>query len=469
MSTLNLDPERLTSLDDHGDRAYIHPADVRGFFRKYRDWTQALLIAFFVLLPWTNINNAQSVLLDITHRKFAIFGVTFFAHDAPLIFFLLATATLGLAFVTSIWGRVWCGWACPQTVFIDGVYRRIETWIEGNYIKRRQNEKAAMTFSVFIKKLIKWICFFAVSSAIAHSFAAYFVGSSEIIKMVLHSPHENWETFLFVTVITIVLLFDFGWFREQFCIIACPYGRFQSVLMDSKTINVLYDSNRGEPRKGLATDDRKQGDCIDCKRCVQVCPTGIDIRKGLQMECIACTSCIDACDEIMEKVKKPKGLIRYSSIENNKVDLTKPRSLIYLSLIFVCLSGLSYFVITREPLQIFVLRGKDTPYQVVKNPAGQMQILNHFKLHVKNQTFRPANYFISTGADQISKSLSMTIAKNPFVVGSGEDENVHVFVEFDPALVEGTGQALVKIRIEDKVNPTQGYFQEKDLSLVGPP
>ncbi|MGZ3806167.1 MAG: cytochrome c oxidase accessory protein CcoG, partial [Pseudobdellovibrionaceae bacterium] len=358
-----LDPERLTSIDEFGDRTYIIPAEVRGFYHRYRTWVHFILLVIFLALPWTSINGSQTILLDIHARKFAIFGMTFWAHDAPLVFFILATLTLSLAFVTSIWGRVWCGWACPQTVFIDAVFRRIEHWVQGNYIQRRQLKQAPLSFKKVFKNLLTWILFFIVSSLIAHSFAAYFVGAEALIKMLQESPGQNWESFLVVSFFTLVVLFDFGWFREQFCIIMCPYGRIQSVLLDQKSLAVVYDQERGEPRKGKVETNKKQGDkqgdCVNCNRCVQVCPTGIDIRKGLQMECIACSACVDACDEIMTKIKKPKGLIRYDTLDHSKISLTKPRSLIYMALILISLIGLTYNISTREKAQVFILRAKE--------------------------------------------------------------------------------------------------------------
>ncbi|HWU45079.1 MAG TPA: cytochrome c oxidase accessory protein CcoG, partial [Bdellovibrio sp.] len=366
----SLDPGKLTSVDENGDHVRIIPAEVRGFYRKHRTWTQIVLLLVFLILPWTEMGGRQTVLLNIPDREFSLFGLLFRAHEAPLIFFLLATAALGLALVTSVWGRVWCGWACPQTVFIDAVFRRIEIWTEGTYIKRRQLRDGPMTFEKIRKSGLKWILFVVVSSVIAHSFMAYFVGARELIQMMQLPPEQNINYFLLVVAFTAVILFDFAWFREQFCVIMCPYGRIQSLLLDQKSLAVVYDVVRGEPRKGLPTDQGRQGDCVSCNRCVQVCPTGIDIRNGLQMECIACTACADACDEIMEKVKKPRGLIRYDTLDGSKISLTKPRTLIYLTAICILVGGLSYALFTRAPVDITVLRGQGLPYSYVKDNSG---------------------------------------------------------------------------------------------------
>lgn len=467
MSTLGLDPERLRSLDDKGHHITIIPAEVKGCYRTNRTWTQYVLIMIFLLIPWTEMNGSQTILLDIPRRQFALFGMTFWAHDAPLIFFILAILTLGLTFVTAIWGRVWCGWACPQTVFIDGVFRRIEQWVEGNYLERRKLHSEKMSINKLKKRSLKWFLFFLVSSLISHSFAAYFVGSKNLVKMIQGSPTENWTYFLIISSMTAIVLFDFGWFREQFCIIMCPYGRFQSVLMSQNSLAVVYDAKRGEPRKGLPLSlDGKQGDCVSCGRCVQVCPTGIDIRKGVQMECIACTACIDACDEIMEKVHKPKGLIKYASVSGNPISVKRPRTLIYVALIGLAILGLVYNVATREPISISVLRGKDTPYSMVKNEKGANVILNHLKLHLKNQTFQKVKFQFSISGD-MKEQVELTIVQNPVEVDSGADYTLHAFVKFPPDLVSNTGSAkgLLKVVATGGEKP---YETEKEFTLVGP-
>lgn len=475
-NTLGLDPERLSMLDEHGNRKSIIPAEVKGFWRKKRDFFYSFLIFIFLILPWTEINGVQTILLDLPNRRFAIFGVTFWAHDAPMVFFILLFFTLGLTFITSIWGRIWCGWACPQTVFIDFIYRRIERVIEGNYIQRRQLEKQDLNLIKLLKKSTKWVLFFLVSSAIAHSFTAYFVGASELTKWVYSGDmNTHWTTFLIITFITLILLFDFGWFREQFCIIMCPYGRFQSVLMDHGSLAVLYDEKRGEPRKGLSpTPGGKNGDCVSCQRCVQVCPTGIDIRKGLQMECIACTACIDACDEIMEKVKKPKGLIKYSTISGNQNKLTSVRSIIYLTILLGCSLVFIYLLLNRSDTHAALLRAKEAPYQLIKNNEGTERVMNHFKLHLKNQGFESKNYFISIPEEFKNLDIELKIPINPIPVAAGTDKTVHLFMVFKKEILLSKGELKLKLLIKDTQNSetmnskTINNDQVKEFSLVGP-
>lgn len=463
----DLDPSKLTSVDEHGDRLNIIPAEVRGYFRRHRNWTQIILLIVFLILPWTTFNGIQTILLNIPKREFALFGILFKAHDAPLLFFIFGTLALGLAFVTSIWGRVWCGWACPQTVFIDAVYRRIEQWVEGNYIQRRQLRDAPFSFEKLRKLSLKWVLFFIVSSVIAHSFLAYFVGASELLAMTQGSPSENMTYFLLVLFFTAVILFDFGWFREQFCVIMCPYGRIQSVLLDQKSLAVIYDVQRGEPRRGTAAPGEDTGDCVACNRCVQVCPTGIDIRNGLQMECITCTACVDACDEIMEKVKKPKGLIRYDTLDGSKISLKKPRSIIYIFAILSLIGGLTYAVTTREPAHITVLRGAGLPYSYVKNATGEEVILNQFRLHIQNQKSTMARYQLSLPESLLATGIQVQVAENPVHLNPGEFREWYFFVRIPPQLIPPTGQIKTEVQVQDLLSP-KDKISPRELILVGP-
>lgn len=462
----SLDPGKLTSVDEHGDRLTIIPAEVKGFFRRHRNWTQIVLLVIFLALPWTTFNGHQTILLNIPQREFALFGVLFHAHDAPLLFFILAALALGLAFVTSIWGRVWCGWACPQTVFIDAVYRRIEQWTEGNYIKRRALRDGPMTFEKIRKSGLKWFLFFVVSSLISHSFIAYFVSAKELLEMTTKPPSENLTYFILVTFFTAITLFDFGWFREQFCVIMCPYGRIQSVLLDQKSMAVVYDVQRGEPRKGQVPTGKTAGDCVACNRCVQVCPTGIDIRNGLQMECIACTACIDACDEIMEKVKKPKGLIRYDTLDGSKISLLKPRSVIYMVAIVSLILGLGYAIATREPAHLTILRGAGLPYSYVKNAQGEELILNQFRVHIQNQGTEEALYEMTLPQEILDKGVEINVAENPLKLQAREFREWYFFVRVRPELLkEAKGKIDTHLLIKDLKST---FSTDRDLILVGP-
>ncbi len=464
-----LPEERIATLDETGKRVYIFPARVSGVFSRYRTVVDVILVLVFLLLPWVKINGHQALLLDFVGRKFAIFGLTFWSHDGPLIFFILAALTIGLAFVTAMWGRVWCGWACPQTVFIDGIFRRIEYWIIGSHIKLMNLARAPWNGEKLLKLSVVWILFSIVSLIIAHSFLAYFIGAERLVEMTQHNPRENWTVFLIMAFITGVLLFDFGWFREQFCIIMCPYGRFQSVLMDDDSLTVSYDPYRGEPRRGMAKPGEAEGDCIDCYRCVAVCPTGIDIRRGLQMECVGCTACIDACDEVMEKIDKPRGLIRYAtgnSLKGIRTSWIRPRVVIYSALLVVVISVLALTISRREDIMITILRGKDTPYQVVKNEAGADEVINHFKMHLKNQTFDNLRLKMVIPENWKDEGIEVITQTDTIDLIPGEDLTLHFFVKFPKEVTGNIGTKSISLDFLDLKDDQ--IMMVKDVRLVGP-
>lgn len=460
-------PDRPSTFDEFGDRVWLYPAEVKGYFRNLRTLTQWVLIVIFLVLPWIKIGGTQAILLDIPHRRFALFGLTLFAHDAPLFFFVLAGFVVGLIWVTSVWGRVWCGWACPQTVFIDGLFRKIETLFEGHHLKRRALDREGMSLNKFLRKAGKWSFFILATLVITHSFLAYFVGADELWLMIQRSPKENWTAFLVIVVTTGLLLFDLTWFREQFCIIMCPYGRFQSVLMDRDSMAVIYDESRGEPRKGKQGAS-PAGDCVNCNRCVAVCPTGIDIREGVQMDCIACTACIDACDEIMDKVKKPRGLIRYASERSIRLKtsfhprLLKARPLITLASLLALLITFAVVLGNRDSVHIAILRAPDIPYRKIQDPVKGDRWVNHFKLHVKNHKSEATSLSFALPPELADKDVVLIIPQNPLPLGPGEDRKLNFFVSL-PEKVElpPKKQSVLVIQLE-----TQTW--KRPLPLVTP-
>lgn len=458
------DPFKLTSIDEHGSRIHLIPSEVRGFFRVWRTRVHFVLLIIFLILPWIKISGHQAILLNVSAREFNFFGLLFRSHDAPLIFLVLAVLVMGLAFVTAIWGRVWCGWACPQTVFIDSVFRRIEYWVEGNYIQRRKLALGDLNFKKLFLLTTKWLLFTLVSSLIAHSFIAYFSGSDQLIEMMRRPPSENWDYFVLVSFVTAVILFDFGWFREQFCVIMCPYGRIQSVLLESNSLAVVYDQNRGEPRRNSNTTIEKRGDCISCNRCVEVCPTGIDIRNGLQMECIACTACIDACDEMMEKVKKPQGLISYKTLNEKPITLLKAKTVFYGLVIVVACFTLVYNLITREPINIALLRATDAPYVVTPSENGEKIVRNHFRLHLTNQTEKPSSYKIELSPKSVFQGFILTIAQNPILLKEKASETIHLFIHISHEKFLALGKTSIEVHL---IN-LDGEKFEREFTFLGP-
>ena len=378
---------------------------------------------------------------------------------------------MGLLFITSVWGRVWCGWACPQTIGIDGIFRRIETLVEGNYIARKKLQAAPFDKEKIVKKAIKWSLFFFISALVSHTFYAYFTGAGILASMALSSPSENLTTFYIVNATTLIILFNFGWFKEQLCTIICPYGRLQSVLMDEDSLVVAYDENRGEPRKGKKrSSGGETGDCIDCYKCVVVCPTGIDIRRGIQMECIACTSCIDACDEVMGVTKKPKGLIRYESengLKGEKTIFWKMKTSIYFGLTLLSFLGLFLYVINRSELDITVLRAHENPYQVLSISEEETLIANHFTLNLKNQSSQEMEVDIIRTGEMENSEIEIIAPTLPEIVPPGEAIKNHIFIKFSKSALGKKGSRYFKLQIMAKSESvTKEYI--KEISLVGP-
>lgn len=444
-------------IDRVGNRRFIIPAEVKGFFQRRKAWVHSVLLLIFLVLPWIKINGAQAVLLNIGQRQFHILGLHLRAHDAPLIFFVFLGLAMSLALVTALFGRVWCGWACPQTVFVESLFRKIEIWTEGNYIERRRLKEEALSFRKLRKVGLKWILYFFVSFIIAHSFLAYWTGSQELLQMMGSSPKENQFYFFLVMTMTGLILFDFGWFREQFCLIVCPYGRMQSVLQDPHTVTVMYDEKRGEPRKQVGKPPG--GDCVACNRCVQVCPTGIDIRNGVQMECIGCTACIDACDEIMRKVKKPEGLIRYKALTTKKVNWFRPRVLTYFAILVVAIGGLGYSLSQSSSLRVELLRAHDVPYRV-RTENGSEWIQNHFTLRLQNEGREALEATVRANRSDVR----LILPQNPLTLGSNSKIDFPMFIEIPKeSFIEEGPQLEVQVHMKET-----GEVILKRLQLVGP-
>lgn len=375
-----------------GSRYFLHPADVSGAFTRARRWFGWLLIAVYVLLPWIPINGAPALFLDVENRRFHMFGITLLTQDMWVFFFALSGMGFGLFFITAVLGRLWCGWACPFTVFLEHVFRRVERWIDGDAQARRKLDAAPNDVRKIVMRTAKWTVYTLLAAAIAHVFISYFVSVPRLYEFMQSGPKENAIAFGVVMSLTAVLLFCFGWFREQFCIILCPYGRIQSALTDDDTMVIGYDEGRGEPR-GKASDP-ENGHCIDCFRCVQVCPTGIDIRNGLQLECIGCAACIDACDDIMRKLDRPTGLVRYDStkgLQGLKRRILRPRLWMYAALGMLGLGVLgttAYF--KARPVLAEVSRMRGAPYF-----HDDAMVRNHYQTRLINKRNQPVEFVLS--------------------------------------------------------------------------
>ncbi len=314
------------------------------------------------------------------------------------------------------------------------------------------------------------VSFFFISVLVSHTFYAYFTGAGRLVSMALGSPSENLTTFYIVNATTLIILFNFGWFKEQLCTFICPYGRLQSVLMDEDSLVVAYDEDRGEPRKGGKRLSGETGDCINCYKCVVVCPTGIDIRHGIQMECIACTSCIDACDEVMRITKKPEGLIRYESengLKGEKTIFWKMKTSIYFGLTLLSFLGLFLYVINRSELDITVLRAHENPYQVLSISEEETLIANHFTLNLKNQSSQEMEVDIIRTGEMENSEIEIIAPTLPEIVPPGEAIKNHIFIKFSKSILGKKGSRYFKLQIMAKSESvTKEYI--KEISLVGP-
>ncbi|MCG5055375.1 MAG: cytochrome c oxidase accessory protein CcoG [Myxococcales bacterium] len=368
-----------------GKREPIFPLDVKGRFIRWRRVTFALLIAVYLAAPLVPVGGHPAIHLDIDARKFYLLGGTFNAQDFWIVLLLATSIVFGLLFVTAWRGRLWCGWACPQTVFLEGVFRPIERLIDGPRSRRLKMLTAPWSIGRALRALLKHTLYLLAAAAVAHVGLALFLSASDLLTLVREGPAAAPVAFAWALAITGLLYFNFAWFREQFCVVLCPYGRMQSVLHDKDSIVIGYDAARGEPRGPLRKDGagNTQGHCVDCKKCIHVCPTAIDIRNGLQMECLACAQCIDVCDEVMEKVGRPKGLIRFASLNElagGKRRVLRPRLVLYAALFILCFGGFTAAVAGRTPFEANVLRPPGVPWVLEGD-----RVRNQVEVHLVNK------------------------------------------------------------------------------------
>ena len=374
------DVDTLFSINPDGSRNVIHPADVRGRFQRIKNVLWIALIGVYLALPWIRIGEHPAFLIDVEARHFYLFGWTFNATDFWFAFFFVSGLGFALFVVAALFGRMWCGYACPQTVFLEGVFRRIERWIEGKAADRARLDKAPFKRKA-LRRGPKLLVFLLISAAIAHSFLGYFMPVEVLVEAVTSSPARHPAAFAFIVVATLLLFVNFTWFREQLCIVVCPYGRLQGALYDADTVLVGYDGGRGEPRAVAGSEGA--GDCVDCYRCVAVCPTGIDIRNGTQLECVGCANCIDACDEVMSKLGRDKGLVRYDSqrgFETGKRKFVRGRVFFYSAMLALGVLMFTLALTRRRPFEASLVRQPGRPYAV-----EQQGVHNIFELQLVNK------------------------------------------------------------------------------------
>jgi cytochrome c oxidase accessory protein FixG len=446
------DPDLVSrALRRDGKHVKMHPLETTGRFSRFQVWFFPALIAFYAALPWVKVGGHPAVWIDFLNRRFYLMGLTFNSTDFYLAFFVLSGIGFSLIVVSALFGRVWCGYACPQTVFLEGVFRRIEALVEGPSRKRQQREAGPWTGERAARLLVKHALFILTAFLVAHIFIAYFASTDTVLWMMRQSPLENPNAFMWAMGITAVMYFNFTWFREQLCIVICPYGRLQGALLDPDTITVGYDALRGEPRgkKGHVT-----GDCVDCNKCVHVCPTGIDIRKGNQLECVGCAHCIDACDDVMVSIGKPRGLIRYDSInglEKRPRRFLRGRLYGYGVAALAGLIALTTAISARKDFDAALLRGTTMP----RERQGDM-VVERFVAHVASKSSDEHTFTLALDAPEGAQVLLPmdTLTMKPF-----ESRHVPLVITLP---FEQSNHGVLKLRVTEKES---GVTRESQLPL----
>jgi len=451
--------DRIASIDDDGKRKWVFPRKPRGRFYNARSWFSYLLLLFMFSGPFITINGRPFLLLNIIERKFIIFGMAFWPQDSYI--FVLATLAfvVGIILFTVIFGRLFCGWACPQTIFMEMVFRKIEYLIEGNANQQRKLKAMAWNAEKIFKRLLKHGVFWGISFIIANTLLAYVIGKDELFKIITDPVSAHLTGLFIIVIFTSMFYFVYASFREQVCTQVCPYGRFQSVLLDNKSIVVAYDFVRGEQRGNPKKNSAEElGDCIDCNQCVEVCPTGIDIRNGTQLECVNCTACIDACDAVMDKIKKPRGLIRYDSFDG----ISKGEKLsinfrnVGYSIVLALLTVFFFFLLfTRSDVETTILRSYGTLYQ----KAGNNHFTNLYSVKVLNKTFEeiPIRLELLEPAGELS-----LVGENLKVAGEDQTEGAF-FVDLDGTELHGT-----ETKIKIGVYTGERLLEKVNTSFMGP-
>lgn len=384
--------DSIGTINEEGKRNWIFPKKPSGPLWEKRKLVSYFLLAFLFAAPFIKINGNQFLMFNVLERRFNIFGFPFWPQDFHLFVISMIIGVIFITLFTVGFGRIFCGWICPQTIFMEMVFRRIEFWIDGDRNKQRKLAKQKWNAEKIKKRTLKWFIFLVISFLISNIFLAYLIGSDKLLNYIIEGPSSHVGTLIPLLIFTGVFYFIFAWFREQVCIIACPYGRLQGVLLDNKSIVVAYDHKRGEGENGRKkfrkNEDRDalgHGDCIDCLQCVHVCPTGIDIRNGTQLECVNCTACIDECDVIMDKINKPKGLIRYASednIEKKAPFKVTPRMKGYTAVLVILIGVLLGMLALRNDVEARILR---LPGQLYEHKDNNI-ISNVYTYKIINKT-----------------------------------------------------------------------------------
>lgn len=448
--------QRRSSLAADGRRLKVRIGDVSGFFSSWRRRAFWVLMAIYAIAPLIKVHGKPLIFLDIERRHFYLWGQTFNAQDTYLLFYFLAGGLLALFLATSLLGRIWCGWGCPQTVFLEGLFRPIERWVEGPKHEQLALARAPWSWRKARKLIAKHALYAVAALFVTHIFISYFVSFDQLRLWVLGDPLEHWTAFVWMACLTGLLYFNFTWFREQTCLILCPYGRLQSALTDDDSVTVGYDQARGEPRGTRGTHGA--GACVDCLRCVDVCPTGIDIREGLQLDCIACTNCIDACDDIMLKLGRAPGLVRYDSLNGfagKPKRWLRPRVLAYIGIWTLLMSVGVAAAVQRRPFEATLMHQTGAPFVLDRG-----RIRNAYVIHLVNKTRDRADFSISL---DLPAGATAVIPMPTVTLDSLADIRLPILVEMEQAGFKGEFDVVSKAK-----NLQSGQVVESHLRFLAP-
>lgn len=460
--------DSIGTVTKEGRRAWVFPKKPSGKFYEYRKIVSYILLVFLIVAPFIKINGNQFLMFNVLERRFNIFSFPFWPQDFYLFVISMIIGVIFIALFTVAFGRIFCGWICPQTIFMEMVFRRIEYWIDGDRGAQIRLDKQAWNAQKIRKRVLKWSVFLLVSFIIANVFLAYIIGGDKVLRYIQDGPAEHVSTLISLSIFTAVFYFVFAWFREQVCIIACPYGRLQGVLLDNKSIVVAYDHKRGEAEQGRKKfrkgEDRAElgfGDCIDCFQCVNVCPTGIDIRNGTQLECVNCTACIDECDHIMESVNLPKGLIRYTSEDNiekkSPFEFT-PRLKGYSAVLFILTGLLIGMLMLRNDVEARVLR---LPGQLYEHKDNNI-ISNVFTYKLINKTNKQIEG-INFKLRSYKGSINLVSGDKKFSIDPQKSKEGTMFIEINQSELTGDrNKLMIEVYSNDEL------IETTSVNFLGP-